>query len=154
MDKRATEMKDTLQKRQPRYILLACVAVAMMAVHVWLVVVSGEDATWYQGFLSGFQFGLLAVLLVGSIIQWLCNRRAMRSEEKLLDLYIEEHDERTQAIEQRAGMRPGMVNGVVLLLVAIAAGYVNATVFFALAAAAVFTILMSRFRYAYYSKKL
>lgn len=154
MDKRAIEMKNELKKRQPRYIALACVTLALMGVHIWRVMTAPADATWYEGFLGGFQFGLLAVLLVASVVLWVRGRRAMQSEDKLLDLYIAEHDERTQMIEQKAGKTPSMTNAVILLVAGIAAGYIDQTVFFSLISAATLVFLLTKVRIGYYRDKL
>ena len=78
------------------------------------------DSHWHSlwnGFVAGASFGVMALFLIGIVV----NIRALRSEARLKKLYAKENDERTCQIEMKAqawGMRISvplmLVGGIVL----------------------------------------
>lgn len=154
MDKRAVEMKAILEQRQRKYVVGICGIAALLGTHVLELFSAHIVDEWYAGFMHGFQFGLL--LFLDILFIYLCarNMRIMRDEEKLITQYIKENDERTKAINQRAGKMPSLINGLIILLAGIVAGYFSPVAFLCLVCAALFIFIMTKVRVRYYIRKL
>lgn len=91
-------------------VLLLALSVLLIAVQVLafrqvIRPLSGEHwPDFWNGLIAGASFGLMALFLIGAVI----NLRALTSEERLKKLYTKENDERTAEIIRRAqsmGMR-------------------------------------------------
>ncbi|BBF43516.1 predicted membrane protein [Lachnospiraceae bacterium KM106-2] len=77
---------------------------------------------------------------------------AMKSEEKLKELYIEETDERRLFIQAKIGGTAMNVVMAGLLLGAMVSGYFNIMIFYGLFGATIFTILVKLVMKVYYTR--
>jgi len=108
----------------------------------------------FPDFLRGFQSGILFSVcivfgfLTGRYVCYLC------SEEKRKAAYYAENDERHQLIMLKIGGNAMYICTVIILLMGIAAGYFNATVFFSLTGCALFLLIVRCALKIYYSIKL
>lgn len=110
------------------------------------------------GTLDSYDIGILASLLLGSWITASLRiarlRRALRNPEVLEALHIAEKDERNRMIVLRTG-RAGMSLAILLLaLSAVAASFINKTVFLTLAVTLVALLALYIMLAAYYSRKI
>jgi len=111
------------------------------------------SSDFVKGYIEGFQWGVLACLLVALLFYLIRNILALRNPEKLKKLYIAETDERKQFIQRQAGsigmniVMFGLAAGTVI------AGNMNDTVFFTLMGACVFVALIRAFLKIYYKNK-
>ena len=78
----------------------------------------------WNGFIAGAAFGIMALLVVGIVL----NLRAMRSEAALKRLYAKENDERQAEISKRAKSSGLSISIFTMLLAVIVSGYFNVTV--------------------------
>ena len=105
-------------------------------------------------FMAGFNVGL-AVVALGVIITGIRKySAALKDEEKLKTLYIEEHDERKLYIQSKMG---GMAMQIILfglLAATLAAGFFNQVVFFTLLGTLLFGAAVKALLKAYYTRKL
>jgi len=106
-----------------------------------------------QGFIEGFQVGLLAALFGVTVFYLIRYLRVMRDPEKLKKLYISETDERKLLIQQKAGSVGFFVVLFGLVLATIVAGNYNITVFFTLLGATVFIEMVGAFLKLYYHSR-
>lgn len=101
-------------------------------------------------FTLGFAFGIEAVVIVFMVKY----RNALKSEDTLKKLYIEENDERRKHVNSMVG---GIGINICLLVFALAmliSNYFNKTVFFTLLAATLFIALLKIVLVTYYNKKV
>ena len=106
-----------------------------------------------QGFIDGFQLGILGALLGALVFFLIRNFMAMRNAERLKKLYISETDERKIFIMQKSGSK-GMSFAMYGLAVGTAvAGNINNTVFFSLLGSCLFVSLIRGFFKIYYRNK-
>ena len=91
----------------------------------------------WNGFIAGAAFGIMALLVVGIVL----NLRAMRSEAALKRLYAKENDERQAEICKRARSSGLSISIFTMLLAVIVSGYFNVTVSLTCFACLVVTVL-------------
>jgi hypothetical protein len=91
-----------------------------------------STATHSDGFVAGFQFGLIVSIFGFSVFDIIKLSLAINDETKLKVLYNKEHDERLKAIRNKAGAPMIVVTSVLMVLAAIVAGYFNIVVFYTL----------------------
>jgi len=110
--------------------ILAVVSIVLIAVQVLAftrVIVPPVGEHWpdfWNGMIAGASFGLMALFIVGVII----NIRALRNDDQLKKLYAKENDERAIEIARRAqsfGMRTSVI---LMLAVGLILGYFNISV--------------------------
>lgn len=131
--------KKQLKKRQlllAAGILLACGAVLLTRGGN-----PGESENLLE-FIDGFQVGLLSALVTVMILFLIRNMMAMKNEERLKKLQVEETDERMVLIQQRAGSVGFSFALYGLVLGTVVAGNFNMTVFFTLLGACIFVALV------------
>lgn len=148
-------MDDFKKKLQSRQLLLtsgllgACSAVMLTRNFAKEAAVSER----IQGFVEGFQVGILIALCGALIFLFVRNIMAMRNSERLKKLYISETDERKLFIMQKSGSI-GMNIAMYGLAVGTAvAGNINDIVFFTLLGACLFVTLIRGFFKLYYRNK-
>ena len=101
-----------------------------------------------QGFGEGFGTGIGAIM-VFFIAKY---AGALKSEDKLKALYIEETDERLQYIQAKAGSRGINISIACLALAMLIANYFNPIVFLTLLGATMFVTLVKLGLKIYYNK--
>ncbi len=142
---------ETFRTAIKRGLTLACVYSAAVVIFIGLGYVFGSKYGLPEmsiAFASGFFIGLQSV-----VIYFMAKYRiALRDEEKLKTLYIEEHDERSRYIAQKTG---GFGINIILgglslsMLVAV---FLNKTVFITLLAALLFCVFVKLALELYYKK--
>lgn len=112
---------------------MALVTMVLGAYSIYSIIISDiSTATHSDGFVAGFQFGLIISIFGFSLFDIVKLSLAINDETKLKILYNKEHDERMKTIRSKAGMPLIAVTSVLLIIAAIIAGYINITVFYTL----------------------
>jgi tellurite resistance protein TehA-like permease len=91
-----------------------------------------STATHSDGFVAGFQFGLIISIFGFSAFDIVKLILAINDETKLKILYNKEHDERMKTIRSKAGMPLIAITSMLMVIAAIVAGYFNIVVFYTL----------------------
>ncbi len=129
MDKKLEKMKKDIQKRIKQNIcLLACsviflIVAASRTIPVQLETESASD------YVSGFQVGLLIVLVIYFLNNVVKYNKALKEEKLLKQIYYKEHDERRNYINQKVGESSMWITTVILTIVTVITGYFNFVVF-------------------------
>jgi len=139
-------MEEFKTKVKQRIILssgLTLVAVALGIYFVFSLQNVPDDATMSDGFITGFQFGLIMSIGILSMVTIIKLKRALNDEIKLKVLYNKEHDERLISIRSKAGQPMLAITSVLMIIAAIIAGYFNIVVFYTLVAAVLAQLTIS-----------
>lgn len=154
MDEKMQEYRQKLKKE----ITINAIGVALLlAVQTlaWLGVIrpvaAGEHfQDYWNGFIAGLCFGIMALMLVGIII----DARALKNEQRLRKLYIKWSDERTRAICDKARSTAANIFLLSMLPVTVIAGYFSVTVFFSFLGAELFMAVTTNICKLYYKKTM
>lgn len=146
------QFRQTIKKRIKLQIWVLCV---FLGASVALLVLRPlERDGQINSFVHGFHFGI-GISLIGisvfAIIQYVL---ALRKEDKLKKIYIEENDERSLLIYQKSGSIGINITMFGLAAGSVIAGYFNVIVFFTLIAACLFTAVVRLVLKVYYNKKI
>jgi len=142
--------KEAVRKRIRGVILATLFIVTFVICMHFFVIKSADGATGdLFSFLEGGVIGLDFVALL-YMLQY---RKALDNDEKLKKMYNEEHDERTQFIRQKSGFPFFTAAGAVLIVGGVAAGYINSTVSYTMAACGIFILLYQLGLKFYYMRK-
>lgn len=129
MDKKLEKMKKDIQKRIKQNIgLLACSSIFLIvaASRTIPVQLDTENASDY---VSGFQLGLLIVLVIYFLNNVVKYNKALKEEKLLKQIYYKEHDERMNYINQKVGESSMWITTVIMTIATVITGYFNFTVF-------------------------
>ncbi|WP_303869777.1 hypothetical protein [Acetobacterium wieringae] len=127
------KFKITVKRRIALSSGIALVALVLGAYSIYSIITADiSTATHSDGFVAGFQFGLIVSILGLAVIDIIKLSLAMKDETKLKLLYNKEHDERMKAIRSKAGMPLIAITSMLMILAAIVAGYFNIIVFYTL----------------------
>lgn len=154
MEKRLEKMRKDIQTRLKRKMgLLACVIILMGVVGTgrFPVKLVNENVS---DFVLGFQVGLLIVVAVFALNQVVKYQKALKDDTKLKQLYYKEHDERVCYIQQKVGKSSMEITVVLMVVIAVIAGYFSFEVFLTLLAAVVLQLLINLGLKAYYSQTM
>jgi len=113
----------------------------------------GSEVSFMQGFIAGFQVGIVAALLGFLSFFIVRNMVSLRNPERLKKLYISETDERKSLIFQKSGSDGMNVITYGLAVGAAVSGNINDTVFFALLGACIFVVAVRGVLKLYYRNK-
>ncbi|MBC3798234.1 4-hydroxybutyrate dehydrogenase [Acetobacterium tundrae] len=102
-----------------------------------------DSSTMSDGFVTGFQFGLIIAIFGLAVIDIIKLSLALKDDTKLKVLYNKEHDERLKAIRNKAGAPMIVITSVLMVLAAIIAGYFNIVVFYTLVIAVIAQLSIS-----------
>jgi len=130
------EFRTNVKRRITIFSGMTLVAAAL-GVYNFLLMNYSEDATMYDGSVTGFQSGLILSIGIIAVVQIIKLTRAFNDETNLKLLYNQEHDERLKTIRSKAGMPMLMITSILMLIVAIVAGYFNIVVFYTLVITAI-----------------
>ncbi len=119
-----------------------------------ITIADTSTATMSDGFVAGFQFGLIVAIFGLAIIDIIKLNLALRDETKLKVLYNKEHDERLKAIRNKAGAPMIVITSVLMILAAIVAGYFNIVVFYTLVIAVMGQLSISAIVKLFYLKTM
>lgn len=146
-----TAYKKTVEKRlNLMRILVACFLIIMAAVNIFVELPEDDPRNFITGMLIGMGCGGSIVALFIIMQQ----SKALKDENKLRQMYIEEHDERHRMILQKAGQPLVIYLSLVLVAAALIAGFFSITVTITLTAAAIFQLLASVILKFIYCKKM
>lgn len=152
------QYKETLKKQNIFLIvcniILALFALLSIAAEAGLIAIAPMtgDSHWqskWRGFVCGAAFGIMGLMIFG-LLQ---NRKALRNDKQLKQLYIKNHDERTIQIwtaARAASMQVFLLGGLVACVVA---GYFSITVSLTILVCVVLHALTAMGFKMYYSRK-
>lgn len=150
-------MQEYRQKLKKDITINAIGAALLLAVQVltWLGIVQPVAAgerfqNYWNGFIAGLAFGIMALMIVGIII----DARALRNEQRLKKLYIKWNDERTKAICDKARSTAANIFLLAMLPITVIGGYFSVTVFFSLLGSVLFLAVMTNILKLYYKKTM
>lgn len=127
------KFRTTVKRRIAISSGMALVTMVLGAYSIYSIIISDiSTATHSDGFVAGFQFGLIVSIFGFSVFDIIKLSLAINDETKLKVLYNKEHDERLKAIRNKAGAPMIVVTSVLMVLAAIVAGYFNIVVFYTL----------------------
>lgn len=104
--------------------------------------------------IHGFQVGIFLGLQIVMLLYISKYRNALRDEEKLKRLYIEEHDERTKLIKEKIGGVGFNFTLGAIGTATIVSGFLSEVVFLTLLGVLLFTVFVKGFLKLYYRNKL
>lgn len=140
---------EKFKKKVKQHLIMAgiyCVIVVILNV-IAVVLDSDNNAV---AFALGFSVGIGAVV-VFFMVKYL---RALKDDEKLKQLYIEETDERRMYIKAKIGGKGMDLTIMFLALSMLISNFFNEVVFFTLFAATMFVVLLKFVLELYYTKKV
>lgn len=150
-------MQEYRQKLKKEIIFNAIGAALLLAVQTlaWLGIIrpvaAGERfGDYWNGFIAGLGFGIMALMLIGIII----DARALKNEQRLRKLYIKWSDERGRAICDKARSTAANIFLLAMLPITVIGGYFSVTVFFSLLAAELFMAVTTNICKLYYKKTM
>ena len=150
-------MENYREKLKIHNILYAIGALALLAIQILaytgLVSPVGADERWqgfYNGFIAGAAFGVMALFIVGLVM----NLRALRSEKAMKKQYIKETDERSRQITAMGKSAGATIFLLLMVPAAIILGYFNVTVFITCIGCVLALSLLMGGAKLYFSRKL
>ena len=150
-------MENYREKLKIHNILYGIGALALLAIQVLaysgLVSPVGADERWqgfYNGFIAGAAFGVMALFIVGLVM----NLRALRSEKAMKKQYIKETDERSRQITAMGKSAGATIFLLLMVPAAIILGYFNVTVFITCIGCILALSLLMGGAKLYFSRKL
>lgn len=127
------KFKTTVKRRIAISSGMALVSLVLGAFSIYSIVfVDHSSATRSDGFVAGFQFGLIISIFGFSLFDIVKLSLAINDETKLKILYNKENDERMKTIRSKAGMPLIAITSMLMVVAAIVAGYFNIVVFYTL----------------------
>lgn len=151
MEKKLEKMRKDIQGQLGRKsALLGCIIVliGVVTAGVFPVQSANQDIADY---LQGFQLGGLMAVAVITLSQVVRYQKALKDNTNLKQLYYKEHDERLCYIRQKVGKSSMEITPILMIIVAVIAGYFDFKVFVTLVGATVFLSLINIGFKIYYS---
>jgi hypothetical protein len=151
---RKCDMEKFKAKVQKRVLILS-MTVLFIGV-IYLILISGLviDTPTVPDFIRGFNMGAFAgveLILVFFIVKYFV---AMKKEDNLKKLYIEENDERSKLILEKTGAFGMLVFTILCAIGAIVAGFFDETVFYTLLCVTALSAIIRGACKLYYHMKL
>ena len=143
-------MEEFRNKIRTKTIILTILGVISIVSLIVMNVVMKVDIGALNGAIEGFFCGVLGTL----IVQIPRFTSALRSEEKLKEMYIREKDERGIKIKEKSGYVTVFISMFALSFAAMFASFFNTAVAIALAVAAFFIVLAFTAVSIYLNKKM
>lgn len=129
------EFKMRIKRRIILFSGMVLMAVAL-GVYSFITMDNSSDASFTDGSVAGFQFGIILGIGVLAFIQIIKLRKVLKDERSLKVRYNQEHDERLKTIRSKAGMPLLMITSLIMLIAAIIGSRFNIVVFYTLVIAA------------------
>lgn len=150
-------MENYREKLKIHNILYGIGALALLAIQILaftgLVSPVGADERWqgfYNGFIAGAAFGVMALFIVGLVM----NLRALRNEKAMKKQYIKDTDERSRQITAMGKSAGATIFLLLMVPAAIILGYFNVTVFITCIGCILALSLLMGGAKLYFSRKL
>lgn len=141
------EFKEKLEKKTRFYSLFTCSSILIFFGCKFLLDGASDFA---EGLITGFFSGLMIVAVFNLARMY----TALKNDDKLKAMYIEETDERNIAIGKETACTATMISIMVVALSAIVAGFINVTVCITLAVSLFVTAVITVCVRGYYNKKM
>ncbi|MBU3213669.1 hypothetical protein LL033_12780 [Clostridium estertheticum] len=132
------------------FACLAAVFIALTGTFVSMTTGINEDIS---DLIPGSQIGIFIGLQIAMLIYIRKYSKALKTEDGLKTLYIEEHDERTKLIYDKTGVSGFRLSLAVITIATIIAGFFNQIIFLTLLAVLFFMLMVSIFLNLYYKNK-
>ena len=118
--------------------ILALLAVALGIYDVFWATAKVKSIEVFE-----FQCGITMGLGILALIRIIRYRKTLRSEKELQIQYNKVNDERTKAIQAKAGMPMILISSIVMVIAGIIIGYSNLVIFYTLIAAAALQLVIA-----------
>ena len=154
MDKRITLAREDIKKTN--YWMLALILAALTLIILSLTGSLTVNSTnqHYVDFVRGYQSGLSFALIVFPSINLISNYFLLKNNEKLIDKYIKEHDERNLMIADKVGGSYSfMFQIIILAIVSIIAPLYSFDLLVGIVLCIFIISIIRIVLYLYYSKK-
>jgi len=154
------EYKKILRNRKILYlvfgILLLPVAIATLYLfyNMGSVMTGSSIAEFFGGMLNGIRAGFGVAALIFLFMRAFQYHRALKDDAKIKELYIQEHDERTIALNEKSSKISFNVILYALLISCVITGFFNPTISLTILAVLFFVILTKGIVYIIYSRKI
>ena len=154
------DYKRILKKREILYLIFGIVLLPIAIATCYLFfnmdsVLTGNNVVEFLGgMLNGIRaaFGISALIFL--FIRAFLYHRALKDGTKIKNYYIEEHDERTIAVNELSSKISFNVIMYVLIVACVITGFINNTISLTLLAVLFFVILSKVIIYNMYSRKI
>lgn len=143
-------MEDFRKKVEWRFKLDTMVCLCSLALYFMLKFLTKGASDFAQGISMGVFIGMELVAVYNLARTF----TALRNEEKLKEMYINETDERNIAIQKETSQKGSIISTVGTAIAAIAAGFFDEKICFSLSAVLLFSALVTIIVNAYYKRKM
>lgn len=154
------DYKNILKKREILCLILGilllpmAIATCYLFVNMDTVLTGNNIARFFGGMLNGIRAGFGIAALIFIFIRAFQYHRVLKDETKIKSYYIEEHDERTIALNELSSKISFNVIMYALLIACVITGFINSTISLTLLAVLFFVILSKMIIYIVYSRKI
>lgn len=143
-------MEEFRKKVKRRFRLDTMVCLCSLALYFMLKFLTKGASDFAQGISRGVFVGMEVVAVYNLSRTF----TALRNEEKLKEMYINETDERNIAIQKETSQKGATISTVGTAVAAIVAGFFDEKVCFTLVAVLLFSALVTIIVNAYYNRKM
>lgn len=143
-------MEEFRKKVERRFKLDTMVCLCSLALYFMLKFLTKGASDFAQGISMGVFVGMEFVALYNLSRTF----TALRNEEKLKEMYINETDERNIAVQKETSQKGLTISTVGTAIAAIAAGFFDEKICFTLVSILLFSALVTIILNAYYNKKM
>lgn len=143
-------MEDFRKKVERHFKLDTMVCLCSLALYFMLKFLTKGASDFAQGISSGVFVGMETV----AVYSLLRTFTALRNEDKLKEMYINETDERNIAIQKETSQKGSTISMVGTAIAAIATGFFDEKICFTLVAVLLFSALVTISVNAYYNRKM
>lgn len=143
-------MEDYRKKVERRFKLDTMVCLCSLALYFMLKFLTKGASDFAQGISMGVFVGM-ELFVVFHLARTFT---ALRNEEKLKEMYINETDERNIAIQKETSQKGSAISMVGTSMAAIAAGFLDKKICFSLVAVLIFSALITILVNVYYKKRM
>ncbi|MPQ33479.1 hypothetical protein E4V42_18890 [Clostridium estertheticum] len=147
------EYKQSLSKKLKLMRTFTCLAAVLIALTGTFVRMTTGLNENISDLMPAFQVGMFIGLQIVMLVYIAKYSKALKTEDGLKNLYIEEHDERTKLIDDKTGVSGFNFSLIAITTATIIAGFFNQIIFLTLLAVLFFMLLVSAFLKLYYKNK-
>ncbi len=143
-------MKEFRKKLEKKVKICSLFASSSILIFIGSNLLFDGASDFANGLITGFFSGLMVVIIFNLVRM----TAALQNEKKLREMYVAETDERNIAIGKETSNTAVTISTMCLALAVIVAGFINVTVCITLAAALLFSAIVTISVRAYYNKKM